>query len=47
MAENEFNFLRRVEHRFDTLEVSALRLNIQKTHGDPLAKVFEVRCYHE
>ena len=47
VAENEFNFLRRVEHRFDTLEVSALRLNIQKTHGDPLAKVFEVRCYHE
>lgn len=47
VVENEFNFLRRVEHRFDTLEVKAIKLNIQKTHGDPLAKVFEVRCYQE
>ena len=47
VAKSEYNFLRRVEHRFDTLEVNAIKLNIQKTHGDPLAKVFEIRCYLE
>jgi hypothetical protein len=41
------NYLRRVEHTFDPVEAESIRIKIQKTNVDPLARVFEVRCYLE
>jgi hypothetical protein len=45
VARNTDNPLRRVLHTFEPVSVSALRLRAFKTQGDPLARVFEVRCY--
>ena len=45
VARNADNFLRHVIHTFEPVHVSALRLRLLKTHGDPLGRVFEVRCY--
>lgn len=39
------NFQRLTRHRFDPVEVSSLRLEVQATNGDLLARVFEIRCY--
>ncbi len=40
-------FRRRRVYRFETVTGSKLRLTIQATHGDPPARVFEIRAYHE
>ncbi len=47
LASVQNNFLRQVEHTFDPVEAESIRIKIQKTNGDPLARVFEVRCYLE
>jgi hypothetical protein len=39
------NYLRKIVHRFPNVEADAIRINIQKTHGDELARIFEIRCY--
>jgi hypothetical protein len=39
------NFQRVVRHRFDAVETRSLRLEVESTNGDPLARVFEIRCY--
>jgi hypothetical protein len=39
------NFQRLRRHRFDPIEVESLRLVVHATNGDPLARVFEIRCY--
>jgi hypothetical protein len=39
------NFQRLCRHRFEQIELSSLRLEIQATNGDRLARVFEIRCY--
>ncbi|HWB99508.1 MAG TPA: FAD-dependent oxidoreductase, partial [Bryobacteraceae bacterium] len=39
------NYQRLRRHNFVPLEVRSLRLEIHATHGDRLARVFEVRCY--
>lgn len=41
------NYQRRVEHKFNTVEADSLRIRVQRTNGDPLARIFEVRCYLE
>ncbi|MCE6989318.1 FAD-dependent oxidoreductase [Dyadobacter sp. CY323] len=41
----EDNFLRLATHDFDALEADAVRVVVQKTHGDALARIFEIRCY--
>lgn len=41
------NYLRRVVNTFEPLEVDSIRITVQKTNGDPQAKLFEVRCYFE
>lgn len=44
----ENNFLRRVEHSFEPIEVDSIRVKVQKTHGkNDLARIFEIRCYQE
>ncbi len=45
VARETDNHLRRVVHSFDPVAVSGLRLRVLKTQGDPLVRVFEVRCY--
>lgn len=41
------NYLRLVEHSFSTTEADALRITVNRTNGDELARIFEVRCYME
>lgn len=45
VAEVENNFLRRQLHNFKTLKADKVRITIHRTNGDPLAKIFEIRCY--
>ncbi|MBK8883509.1 MAG: FAD-dependent oxidoreductase [Bacteroidales bacterium] len=39
------NFLRKVVHTFPDVEADSIRITVQKTNGDELARIFEVRCY--
>ncbi|WP_300600921.1 FAD-dependent oxidoreductase [Niabella sp.] len=39
------NFLRKVAHTFSAAKADTVRITITRTNGDPLARVFEVRCY--
>ena len=47
LATETENFQRRRVHRFDPIQASKLRLTVEATNGDRLAKVFEIRAYHE
>lgn len=47
LAKIENNFLRRVEHTFEPTEVESIRIKVQRTNGDELARIFEVRSYFE
>ena len=38
------NILRFVRHRFEPISAGAIRIRVLRTHGDPLARLFEVRC---
>ena len=39
------NFQRLNRHRFDAVETQSVRVEIESTNSDPLARVFEIRCY--
>jgi hypothetical protein len=39
------NFQRLNRHRFEPAEVQSVRVEVQATNGDPLARIFEIRCY--
>jgi len=39
------NFQRLNRHRFDALDLDSLRVEVQATNGDSLARIFEIRCY--
>ena len=39
------NFQRLNRHRFDAAEVQSVRVEVQATNGDALARIFEIRCY--
>lgn len=45
VAEVKGNFQRLVRHRFEPVETQSVRLEVESTNGDPLARVFEIRCY--
>lgn len=45
VARTTGNFLRLVRHDWEPVRTSALRLRVMKTNGDPLARIFEIRCY--
>jgi hypothetical protein len=47
LVQVENNYIRRAEHSFDPVEVESIRINVQRTNGDALARLFEVRCYLE
>jgi hypothetical protein len=41
----EGNHRRLNRHRFPAIEAQAIRVHVRATNGDPLARIFEVRCY--
>jgi len=41
------NFLRHRIHTFPSVGTSKMRITVDATHGDPSARIFEVRAYHE
>ncbi len=43
--EQKDNVVRLVRHQVEWQDVKKLRLSILATHGDDLARVFEIRCY--
>ncbi|MBI5094731.1 MAG: FAD-dependent oxidoreductase [Candidatus Hydrogenedentes bacterium] len=45
VARGTGNYLRLVRHEWAPIETSAIRLRVLKTNGDPLARVYEIRCY--
>ena len=45
LAEAEDNYQRLCRHTFDPIDVTALRLTVHATNGNPQARVFEIRCY--
>ena len=47
LATERGNFQRHRIHRFPAVTTSRLRLTVHQTNGDPSARVFEIRAYHE
>ncbi|MEM9413194.1 MAG: FAD-dependent oxidoreductase, partial [Planctomycetota bacterium] len=47
VAEAKNNYQRRRIHTFPTVNSSKLRVVVDKTNGDPSARIYEVRVYHE
>jgi len=45
LAKDENNYLRLRRHAFEPVRTRKIRLVVQKTNGDDLARVFEIRCY--
>jgi hypothetical protein len=45
IVEIKDNFLRLNRHKIEPVVCDAIRITIHRTHGDPLARIFEVRCY--
>ncbi len=46
IAQAQDNFQRRVVHTLDApVQASRLRITVTRTHGDPSAAIYEVRCY--
>jgi hypothetical protein len=39
------NFQRLNRHKFEARELESLRVEVQATNGDSLARIFEIRCY--
>jgi hypothetical protein len=47
LVEVKNNYQRSVQHTFQPTEADAIRITVERTNGDPLARIFEVRCYME
>ena len=45
LATETGNTVRRRVHRFQSRTVTAVRIRIDETWGDPSARIFEVRVY--
>jgi hypothetical protein len=45
LAKVEGNHQRLRRHHFEPVEAEAVRIHVRATNGDPLARIFEVRCY--
>ena len=39
------NFQRLNRHKFEAVELESMRVEVQATNGDSLARIFEIRCY--
>jgi len=47
VAEVKGNYQRRRVHRFEPVEATHLRLEVTATNGDPSARLYETRVYHQ
>jgi hypothetical protein len=47
VATGKDNFQRRQIHRFERVTTGRLRVNVDATHGDPSARIYEIRVYDE
>ena len=45
VAEVRGNWRQLVSHKFDATEISAVRVTVSATYGDPSARIFEIRVY--
>ena len=45
LAEGGENGLRHRIHRFEACRLTALRVTVTETRGDPSARIFEIRVY--
>ncbi len=45
LANVKGNFQRLNRHQFEPMELTSLRIEVQATNGDSLARIFEIRCY--
>ncbi|MEO9892252.1 FAD-dependent oxidoreductase [Aurantibacter sp.] len=45
IAKIENNYLRRQVHNFEPIKTDKVRIDIHRTNGDAMAKIFEIRCY--
>jgi hypothetical protein len=45
VAEVQGNYQQKVVHRFEPDEATGIRVLVQGTHGDPSARLFEIRAY--
>jgi hypothetical protein len=45
LAKVSGDYQRLNRHKFETVEVKTLRLQVKATNGSALVSVFEVRCY--
>jgi hypothetical protein len=43
----EDNWMRRIDHKFDTINATAVRINVTESGDGVTARVFEVRIYNE
>ncbi|MEN8230535.1 MAG: FAD-dependent oxidoreductase [Bacteroidota bacterium] len=41
------NYLRRVVLNFNEISTDSIKISVQKSNGDSLARIFEIRCYNE
>ncbi len=41
------NYMRRIDHKFDTINATAVRINVTETGDNATARIFEVRIYNE
>lgn len=47
VGEVKDNYLRRITHKFDTIDATAIRINVTETGDNATARIFEVRIYNE
>lgn len=47
VGEVKDNFLRRIDHTFDSINATAIRINVTETGDNLTARIFEVRIYNE
>ena len=45
LADVKGNFQRLRRHQFDPVDAQSLRIEVENTNGDRLARIFEIRCY--
>ena len=45
LATVEGNYQRVNRHRVEPVEAEAVRIHVSATNGDPMARIFEIRCY--
>ena len=45
IVEKKDNFLRVVRHEIEPISTKSIRVRVNRTNGDAMASIFEIRCY--